>query len=128
MIPEERAGRLLATVDDIADAVGDGDCVAAANSIAEADALVEELPRTTDADLRKNLRDWVEHIDERLPQDCKEPEPSPTEAPEETETPTPTPTATPTETPTPTPTPTETPPPEEPTVEPPDTGGASSDG
>jgi outer membrane biosynthesis protein TonB len=135
MIPEADATALLATVDDVEQAVADGECVDAAGLVAEAKNQVSELDNDVARSLRRNLRDWLDHIEGRLDDDCKEPEPSPTETPEETETPTPTPT--PTETATPTPTPTETPiptatvtpPPEQtPTVEQNGTGGVSPDG
>jgi hypothetical protein len=133
MLPEQDASALLTTVDEIESAVSDGECEDAATLVGEAKNQVAELDDSVARSLRRNLRDWLDHIDNRLDNDCKAKEPSPTATPEETETPTPSPTETPTPTPTPTatatPTPTATPAPTEaPTVEPPDTGGATPPG
>jgi outer membrane biosynthesis protein TonB len=119
LIPQDRAERLSNTVDEIGQLVADGDCAAARDAVDRAQEAVSELPRRVDDRLETNLRQWLDHIDERIPEDCSEqPEetPTPTPSPEETETPTPTPTPEETETPTPTPTPapTETPAPVEP--------------
>ena len=105
-------------------------------AVREAEQQVGALPRKTDKELKANLRDWLEHLDRQIAEECSaEPE----------ETPTPTPTATPTESARrrprrrrrrrrrpPTPTPTATPAPtvdpgtggeEGPTEEPPGSGG-----
>jgi outer membrane biosynthesis protein TonB len=126
LIPQDRADRLLASVDAITQACSDGDARAVHDKVSQAENLVNELPRRTDDALRENLRDWLKQIDDRADRDCKAeetptPTPSPTPTPTPTETPSPTPTPTETPSPTPTPTATETPPPvETPT---PDSGG-----
>jgi cell division septation protein DedD len=115
LIPDDRASALQGVVDKIQSACDDGDLPAARDAINEADAQINELPASTDRRLRRNLRDWVSQVDDRLDRDCKgaktpTPTPTATETPTPTVTETPTPTATQTETPTPTPTetPTET--------------------
>jgi hypothetical protein len=109
LIPQSRASALSSTVDEIAAACGNGDTAKAKAAVTAANQQVSELPRKVDAALRKNLQDWLSHIDSRVDQDCKSKEtPTPTATPSATETPTETPTPTPTETQTPTPTPTET--------------------
>ena len=125
LIPQTQAQALTDTVDQIAQSTGAEDCTGAQRAVQQARGQVAELPRRVDAELRANINDWLDHITEEVPKDCKpapEETPTPTETPEETETPTPT--ATPEETETPTPAPTATPAPTEvPTVEPPASGG-----
>jgi outer membrane biosynthesis protein TonB len=128
LIPQDRADELTTTVDEIASRTSDADCEGADDALRSARNQVAELPRQVDDGLKDNLNEWLDQIGSRIEDDCK-PEETPTPTPTETETPTETPTPEETETPTPTPTATETPPPEEtvvpedPTVEPPDTGG-----
>ena len=127
LIPQSRAAELTATVDQIAQACDDQDPDKARAAVTAANQQVSELPRRVDAELRRNLRDWLNHIDDRIDRDCEpEEEETPTPTPSPTETPSPTPTPDETETPTPTPTaspePTEEPT-VEPTVEPPVEGG-----
>jgi gas vesicle protein len=131
MIDQQRAEALTATVDEIGQRTEAEECDGAKSAVREAKNQVQELPSKVSVRLKDNLNDWLNHIDEQVPKDCKpkaEATPTATETPDETETPSPTPTDTPDETPTPTPTPTATPTPlPEPTVEPPadpgDTGG-----
>ena len=107
LIPEDRAQALVETVDQIQSACSNEDPIEARSLVNEASAQVNELPRTVDDELQRNLRQWVRQVERRIDRDCEA-------KPEETETPTPTETATPepTETPTATetPAPTETPP------------------
>src|SRR5215208_587488 len=123
LLRQADADRLSAKVDEVAQLASDGDCAEARDAVDEARQLVTELPRSTSQRLRQNLMDWLEHLEERVPRDCKaKKEQTPTATPSATETPTGTPTETPspTETPTETPSPTETPTPtptESPTVE-----------
>jgi hypothetical protein len=128
LIDQRRAEALTATVDEIGQRTSDEDCDGAQSAVREAKNQVNELPSKVDAKLRNNLNEWLDHLNEQVPKDCKpkaEETPTPTETPEETKTPTPTPTVEEvTPTPTPTPTVTETPPPE-PTVEPPVEPGVS---
>jgi hypothetical protein len=112
LIPPDDADRLSALVAEAGQASGAGECEAARRAVGEAEQQLDALPRKTSRDLKKNLRDWMEHLDGAIRDDCSaEPEatatPTPTPTVEETATPTPTPTATktPTETPTPTVTP-----------------------
>ena len=128
LIPESRAGELTAAVDEIQQACDDQDPDAAHAAVTAANQQVSELPRRVDSELKRNVRDWLNHIDDRVDRDCKPeeeatPEPTETATPEPTETATPEPTetATPEPTETATPEPTEVPP--EVTVEPPGDGG-----
>jgi hypothetical protein len=98
MIPQERASSLTAAVDDIRAACDDNDAAKARAAVDAANQQVSELPREVSTGLKRNLRDWISHIEDRIGRDC-----------EKAETPTATPTETPTETPTPTATPTQTP-------------------
>ena len=123
LIPQTRASALTSTIDEIQSACDDNDTAKAKAAVEAANQQVSELPRRVDAELKRNIRDWLSHIDDRIERDCKEEE-TPTPSPSPTETPTPSPTETPTPeaTETPVPEPTEEPTPE-PTVEPPGDGG-----
>src|SRR3954453_8434092 len=134
LIPQTRASALTSTIDEISSACDAEDTAKAKAAVEAANQQVSELPRRVNAQLKRNLRAWLTHIEDRIDRDCKAkeaetPTPAPTPAP--TETRAPAPTETPTETPTPKPTetatstPTETPPPT-PTVEPPGNGGVSA--
>jgi len=126
LIPQTRASALTSTIDEIQAACDDQEPAEAKAAVQAANQQVSELPRRVDAELKRNIRDWLDHIDERIDRDCEpeEAEQTPTTSPSPTQTATPTPTetATPTPTETATPSPTETPP-AEPTVEPPGDGG-----
>jgi outer membrane biosynthesis protein TonB len=109
LIPQEDADQLTALVSAAGDAAAAGECDRARRAVSEAEAELSGLPRRTDRELKRNLREWLDHLDSRIAEECEAPEPEETAAPEPTpvptETPTPTPTPTPTETPTPTATP-----------------------
>ncbi len=133
LIPQENADQLTTLVSEAGDASAAGECDRARRAVDEAELELSGLPRKTDKRLKANLRQWLDHLDRRIAEDCKAP------APEETATPEATPS--PTETPSPTPSPTETPEPtatpaptvtvdpgtggEEPAEEPPASGGVS---
>jgi hypothetical protein len=124
LIPQGDADTLSSLVAEAGDASAAGECDAAQQAVRQAEQQLSGLPRSTNRELKQNVRAWLDHLNERIGEECQaEPEetptPSPTETPTETATPTPTPTETPTETPTPTPTATPTP---TPTVDP-GTGG-----
>jgi outer membrane biosynthesis protein TonB len=122
LIPQSDADQLSSLVAEAGDASAAGECDAARRAVREAEQQLSGLPRRTDANLKENLRDWLDYLNRQIGDECSpEPEATPTATPTETPTETPTPTPTPTETPTPTPTPTETPTPT-PTVDP-GTGG-----
>jgi hypothetical protein len=105
LIPQENADQLTALVSEAGDASAAGECDRARRAVGEAKIELSGLPRRTSKQLEENLKQWLDHLDRRIAEECKAP------APEETATPeaTPSPTETPTETPTPTATPTETP-------------------
>lgn len=128
LIPQSRASALSSTVDEIASACDANDPAKAKAAITAANQQVSELPRKVSAKLRKNMTDWLAHIQDRVDQDCKAKEtPTPTATATETETPTPSPSPTPTPSPSPSPTPTETATPSPTvTVEPQGSGGVSA--
>ena len=112
LLRQSDADRLSSKVDEVDQLVSDGECTEARDAVDEAKLQVTELPRSTSQRLRQNLTEWLDHLDERVPQDCEtKEEATPTATATETATPsdTATPTATPTETATPTATPTDTP-------------------
>ena len=134
LIPQDDADQLTALVADAGDAAAAGECDRAHRAVSEAEAELAGLPRRTDRALKANLRDWLEHLDGGIAEECAEPEPEetataePTAAPTETATPEPTPTPTPTAEPTVEPEPTATVDPGDgggvvPPEEPPGTGG-----
>jgi cell division septation protein DedD len=108
LIPQDDAEQLSALVADAGDAAAAGECDRARRAVREAESELSGLPRRTDRALKENLRDWLQHLDGRIAEECEAAEPEETATPEPTaaptETPTPEPTATPTETPTPEPT------------------------
>ena len=125
LIPQDRASALTSTIDQINAACDANDTAKAKAAIEAANQQVSELPRRVNADLKRNVRQWLRHIDDRVDQDCAKKEestPTPTPTATETATPEPTETATPEPTETATPEPTETASPT-PTVEPPGDGG-----
>jgi hypothetical protein len=127
LIPATDASALTSTIDEITAACDDNDTAKAKAAVQAANQQVSELPRRVDSKLKRNVHDWLDHIDERVEQDCAKeeeetPTPSPSPSPTETATREPTETATPEPTETATPEPTETPVPT-PTVEPPGDGG-----
>jgi hypothetical protein len=123
LIPQDDADRLSALVGEAGDASAAGECDRARRAVSEAEAELAGLPRRTDRQLKANLRDWLEHLDGQIADECEAPEPEETATPEPTVAPTETPTPTPTPSPTETPSPTATPAPTV-TVEPGDGGGA----
>ena len=122
LIPQGDADQLSSLVAEAGDASAAGECAAAERAVRQAEQQLSGLPRRTDRNLKQNLRDWLDYLDQQIADSCEAtPEETPTATPTATptETPTETPTPTPTETPTPTPTETATP---TPTVDP-GTGG-----
>ena len=98
LIPETRASALTSTIDEITAACDAEDPAKAKAAVEAANRQVSELPRRVDAQLRRNIRRWLSHIEDRIDADCKEEkeekEETPTPAPTPTETATPAPTAT----------------------------------
>ena len=129
-IPAQPADRMVGLLDLAERRSADGLCRSAKAKVNEARGVLEGLPEEVNPDVRQELADGYDRLDELIDGECERPEREPEETttvttPEPTET-TPTPTETtptPTETtPTPTettPTPTET----TPTPENPGTGG-----
>jgi outer membrane biosynthesis protein TonB len=122
LIPQGDADQLSSLVAEAGDASAAGDCDAAQRAVRQAEQQLSGLPRRTDRNLKQNLRDWLDYLNQQIADECEAtPEETPTPTPTETATPTPTETPAPTETPTPTATPTPTPTPT-PSVDP-GTGG-----
>ena len=99
LIPQTRASALTSTIDEIQSACDDNDTAKAKAAVQAANQQVSELPRRVDTELKRNIRDWLSHIDDRIERDCKADE-TPTPSPSPTETPTPSPTETTTTPPT----------------------------
>jgi len=128
LIPQDDADQLTALVSEAGDAIAAGECDRARRAVAEAERQLAGLPRKTNRELKKNLREWLDYLDGRIDDDCKAPEETPEEKPTTTPTEMPeeTPTATPTPTETPSPEPTETASPEPTVTVDPGTGGEGS--
>ena len=94
LIAQDRADELTATVDEVAQLVADHDCAGARKAVAHAERQVAELPASTSQRLRRNLRAWLNHLDERVRADCTKAKQRPTPTPTTTEPPTTTPTPT----------------------------------
>ena len=94
LIAQDRAEKLTATVDEVAQLVADHDCAGARKAVAHAERQVAELPASTSQRLRRNLRAWLNHLDERVRADCAKAKQRPTPTPTTTEPPTTTPTPT----------------------------------
>ena len=127
LIPQDDADQLTALVSEAGDAIAAGECDRAHRAVTQAEQQLGGLPRKTDRRLKKNLRNWLDHLDGRIDRDCTAPE----EEPEKTATPTPTeapatPTPTPSASPSPSPTPTATASPEPTVTVDPGTGGQGS--
>src|SRR3954449_876954 len=110
LIPQSNADALQQSADRIQTACDGHDRGAAKDAVHTVRREIDELPSTVDAQLVTNLKQWVNHISDRIGQDCKaEATPTPTPSATSTATETSTPTASPTSTPTPTRTATATP-------------------
>src|SRR5215207_9382437 len=96
LIPQQDADQLTALVSEAGDASAAGECDRARQAVEEAELQLSGLPRRTAKRLKANLRDWLEHLDGQIAEECEEPQPDetttpePTAAPEPTETPEPT--------------------------------------
>jgi cell division septation protein DedD len=110
LIPQSNAQALQQSADKIQSACDDQDRGAAHDAVRNVRHEIDELPSTVDAGLVTNLKQWVNHISDRISQDCQaEATPTPTPSATSTATETSTPTASPTSTPTATRTATATP-------------------
>jgi hypothetical protein len=99
LIRDDQASAMQETVDKIENACAAGDVPAARRAAGQIDAQIDSLPSTTDRKLKRNMRSWVNQIEDGLDSDCKAEE-TPTPTATETQTAEPTETATATETPT----------------------------
>ena len=131
LIPERTAGRMLEFVDRVETemAKDEPDCSQAREAAEAGRRRAAGLSSKVDEELKQNLIDWFEHLEDEVRKDCRrrqepkdtptpDPTPSATAEPEDTPTPAPTPSATATPEPTPSGTPTP-----EPTQDP---GGAGA--
>ncbi|HEX8855966.1 MAG TPA: hypothetical protein VF752_10230 [Thermoleophilaceae bacterium] len=110
-IPQSDAQAILTQLDQIGSQFDNKACNGASAKVRELQTRVDGLPRSVDADLRRELVNGVRHLDQLVADQCQRPEPTQTETtttPSET-TPPPTTETTPTET-QPPPTQTEPPP------------------
>src|SRR5215208_4954511 len=87
LIPQTRASALTSTLDEVTSACDAEDPAKAKAAVEAANQQVSELPRRVSSRLKRNMRDWLSHIEDRIDRDCKAKE-------QEEET---TPTATPVE-------------------------------
>src|SRR4051794_31185019 len=110
LIPQTNADALQKTADNIQAACEEKDRSEARKQVRLAESEIAALPRAVDARLRDNLQEWVDRIQSRIGDDCKdEATPTPTATDTPTEAPTQTATAAPTRSATPSPTDTPTP-------------------
>ena len=120
LIPERTAARMIEFVDRVEAAMAqdEADCGEAREAAEAGRRRAVGLSSKVDEELKQNLIDWFEHLEDEVRKDCRRrqqpedtptPDPTPTEEPEDTPTPDPTPTDTPTPEPTPTGTPTPAP-------------------
>lgn len=109
LLPPANADALKATADRIQAACAAHDRSTARDEIRNAEREIKELPAEVSNRLVTNLKEWVDHIQGRLSDDCRaQATPTPTASKTAAPTPTATQTATPTPTETATPTPTPT--------------------
>ena len=110
LIPQRNADQLTAFIDEAADANAAGECDSAARAAGDAERELNGLPTSTDKKLKRNLRDWLTHLQEQIATECKAPQAEETATPEASETASPEPTesATPSPTASPEPTPSAT--------------------
>src|SRR5918998_6703072 len=71
LIPQTRASALTSTIDEITAACDAEDPGKAKAAVEAANQQVSELPRRVDAELKRNIRDWLDHIDDRIGRDCE---------------------------------------------------------
>src|SRR5829696_8676115 len=114
LIPQRNADQLTAYIDEAADANAAGECDRATRAAGDAERELSGLPASTDKKLKRNLRDWLAHLQQQIADECEAPqEPEATTTPDATGTVTPEPTQTaspePTETASPEPTETASP-------------------
>src|SRR5215208_5572791 len=81
LIPQDDADQLTALVSEAGDAIAAGECDGAHRAVAQAKQQLGGLPRKTDRRLKRNLREWLDHLDGRIDEDCKASEEKPEETP-----------------------------------------------
>ena len=82
------AETLLARFDEAEEAVADGECNDARRALADAGRQVARLPERTSARLRRQLTEFVDHLEGEVADACEPKEEEKTPTPEPTEEPT----------------------------------------
>ncbi len=109
LIPQRNADQLTSLIDEAAQANAQGRCDTAATRVQEARSELNGLPSATDRRLKRNLRDWLDHLEQTIAAECATPKADETATPEPSETATPEPSATATPSPSPSASPEPTP-------------------
>src|ERR1700754_4532962 len=81
LIPDDRATAMQDLVDQIDSACSDGNVPEARRAVQEMDAEINELPSSVDRKLRRNMRSWVNQVEEGLGDGCKGAEETPSPSP-----------------------------------------------
>ena len=83
LIPQSDADDLANTVDAVPGAVRSGDCEAARETVQQARGQVNDLPARVSDRLKRNLRQWLNHLDQEVVDTCEPAtEETPTTGPE----------------------------------------------
>src|SRR3954451_6407174 len=72
LLSAARADRLNGELDDVRNAVDDGDCPGAIKAVRKLSDEIASLPSDTDPALRRNLETGAQNLARRAPQDCKD--------------------------------------------------------
>ena len=94
LIPQRNADELTSLIDGAAQANAAGKCDTAASRVQAAKSALNGLPAATDRRLKRNLRDWIDHLEQTIEDECTAPQAEKTATPEASETATPEPSAT----------------------------------
>lgn len=71
LLPADRASTLENSLQRVADATGAGDCAAAKQGLADAQAAFAALPRTVDASLRGRIQEGLAQLARTMPAQCR---------------------------------------------------------
>jgi cell division protein FtsN len=78
LLSAARADRLNGQLDDVRNAVDDGDCERAKRALRDLNDEVTSLPSDTDPGLRDRLQQGARNLAERVPADCQQTDTTPT--------------------------------------------------
>ena len=83
-IPQDNSDAMLATLDQVENAVEEGNCEIAANGVAQLNEQVNTLPKEAGVEVKDDLRRLVDNLDQQVndPNQCEAPD---TTKPDETE-------------------------------------------